>query len=73
MSILASTLKKLELGETCYPTNRADESVTLSHSAEYPYYLQDKHGYEYWFIDAETCANWMNGERDGIEEGTHYL
>lgn len=63
----------LDFGETCYPTGRADESVSLTHSAENPYYLFDRHGYEYWFIDAKTCARWLEGDREGIEEGVHFL
>lgn len=68
--ILILTLK---LGETCYPTGRADESVTLLSNAEYPYYLMDRHGYEYAFDTARNCISWMNGERAKIEEGIHFI
>ncbi len=63
----------LAIGETCYPTGRADESVTLIDSAEYPYYLMDRHGYEYAFDTAEHCISWMNGDRASIEKGIHYV
>ncbi len=63
----------LQIGETCHPTGRADETVTLLANAEHPYYLMDKHGYEYAFDTAQNCISWMKGDRAGIEEGINFI
>ncbi len=63
----------LTIGETCYPTGRMDESVTLIENAEYPFYLMDRHGSEYAFDTAGNCISWMKGDRANIQEGVNFI
>ncbi|MDD5211932.1 MAG: hypothetical protein PHV62_05915 [Sulfuricurvum sp.] len=73
MNELLTKISQLKIGETCYPTERADETVTKTGGKLYPYYLIDRHGYEQCFSDALSCSSWMDGDRNSLVYGIHYI
>lgn len=72
MSAMLEKISNLEAGETCYPLDRADISVTLS-NGPHPFHLLDNHGYEYYFDTAAHCAQWIDGDRENIIEWVHVV
>lgn len=72
MSIANEKILNLKEGETCYPFDRADISVTLS-CGSHPYCLLDNHGFEYFFDTAENCSLWIQGDRAKVIEGIHVV
>lgn len=73
ISRIGYIIESLKVGETCYPRERADVTVTKTSSSRFPFHLLDGHGYEYNFDTAEHCKMWIEGDRSEIHENVHYV